>query len=415
MAKWKRRKARFTTPKPSRKAVALGIGTALLAWGAASNAAVNLFHFKAPQIALSLDSSDPVALVRDAQTRFNIGEIEGGSIEMLGIVQRSVSELPLNGPAFRLYGLTSAANADLPGVRAQMAMSDQLERRDAAAQLWLIEDAVEQNDIARALRHYDTALRVQRSSRALLYPVLTDALESEVIRERFLPYFDARPPWLDSFLRYAVSNTQQPTVIAELARSAGGFPEGPAFSSLDRELLTQLVAFEEYAAATDHFSRIDGADPSVLGDLSLTDASTNAAFAPITWQPFQIDGIETFVLASPSGNDAVEIEAEVEAGYKGPLARKLLALDPGAYRLSAEMRADDYGRADTARWIIRCAGQPQTLPLVQEEAPLADDFTISAAFTVPQDCPVQTVFVYSDTLVSTGYISIVLASALISQ
>lgn len=403
-----RKRPRFTTPKPTRKGVLLTLATAVLAWGGASSAAVNAFHFKAPSVALALDADDPVALVRDAQVRFNIGEIEGGSDEMLGIVRRSVSELALNGPAFRLYGLTSAANADLPAVRAQMEVSDQLERRDAAAQLWLIENAVQQNDVNQALRHYDTALRIQESSRALLYPALTGSLESPLIRERFLPYLNAPPPWLDSFLRYAVSNTQSPTAIAELARLSGGFPDGPAYSSLDRELLTQLVAFEEYEAAIEHFSGITEANQAVLTDLALTDDTTDNAFAPITWQPFQIDGIETFLLASPAGGGAVEIEAEVEAGYKGPVARKLMAFAPGEYALQADLRAEGFNRPDRVRWTIRCAGQTDILPLLRSEEILAEEFRLTARFSVPAGCPVQTLMVSADTVVSTGYVKLVL-------
>jgi len=400
-------------PKPSRRAIALLLGTGLLAYGAGSSAAVNVFHTRAPELALTLDGNDPVALVRDAQLRIDAGEMtQGGTAGILAVVRESVAELPINGPAFRLYGLSSAANSDLPGVRRQMALSDRLERRDLATQLWLIEDAVERNDIAGALGHYDKALRIRESSRAILYPVLTEAMKSPLIRTRFVAYMQDPPPWMESFLRYAVSNSDDPVAIAELAREAGGFPEGAAFATRDTELLRQLVATGEYETAIAHYRRIRGADPDVLTSLALTENATASGLAPISWQPFEIAGIEPYVLAARDG-DGVEIEADLEAGYKGPLARKLLALPAGGYALEAEMRAEDFSRGDVVRWSISCAKAESGEALLALEAPVEEQFEIAGRMNVPEGCPVQTVRVDAVTRVASGYVKIVLADAAI--
>jgi hypothetical protein len=401
--------------RPSIQAVAIALATLLATFGAATNALVNLTHQTAPEVALALNGDDPVALIRKAQVDLAAGTLPpGGNRALLDIVRRSIAQAPLNAPALRLYGLSSAANSDLPGVRAQMAVSDRIERRDAATQLWLIEDAVNRNDVSAALRHYDTALRIEQSTRTVLYPVLTDALQSPVIRQRFARYLDAPPPWLESFLRFAVSNTREPTAIADLARIAGGFPDGGAYSSLDRELLTQLVAFKEFPAAIAHYRRIKGAPKAVTGALDLTQASTDQAFAPVTWQPFSIEGIETFLLAAPPGEGAVEIEAEMVAGYKGSVARKLLALKPGKYVLSAQMRAQDFGSFDRAGWQIACAGATPSAPLLTKTVDLAEKMTLTGALTIPANCPVQLVTVTADTTVRSGYITLILAEAKVS-
>jgi len=408
------RTARSRFPRLSRRSLAVLAGTALLAYGAGSSAAVNVFHARAPSLALALDGDDPVALVRDAQMRISAGATRDGEADSIrSVVARSVRELPLNGPAFRLYGLASAANSDLPGVRAQMALSDRMERRDVAAQLWLIEDAVEQNEIERALSHYDKALRIRESSRAILYPALTGAMTSPLIRERFVPYMQDPAPWLESFLRYAVSKSDDPVAIAALVRAAGGFPDGPAFATRDTELLGQLVATGEYEAAIAHYRGIEGSDPGVLTSLALTAASTDNARAPVTWQPFQIDGIEPYILGASDG-EGVEIEADLEAGYKGPIARKLLALAPGRYDIEAGMRAEDFRRGDNARWTIVCAGQESQPVLLDEEVALGETMRLSARMTVPADCPVQTVQVNASTRFGSGFVTLVLAKARIS-
>lgn len=404
--------ARFR--RPSGRALALIVGTLVVAYGAASSAAVNLMHTRAPEIALSIDGDDPVALIRKAQLDLAAGNVgTNGGDDLAATIRQSVAELPLNAPAFRLAGLASATNADIPGVRAQMALSSRIERRDAAAQLWLIEDAVQRNDVAAALRHYDTALRISESTRPVLYPVLTDAMDSAVIRKRFLPYIETQPPWLESFLRFAVSNTDQPTAIAALAKEAGGFPEGFAYSSLDRELLSRLVANEDYREAIAHFRRIDGADAETVTTLALTADSTNERYTPVTWQPFSIEGIEPFVVATGAGG--VEIEADLQSGFSGPVARKLMALRPGNYTLSAKMRAEDFGMSDKADWRITCPGTERTAAIFFKEVDFADEMPVAGSFTVPGDCAVQLVTVSAATTVRTGYLKLILAEASLSS
>lgn len=402
----------FQRVSVTRKGLLFSVAALLAAGAAMANAAVNMLHTRAPVAALAIDSNDPVALIRDAQVRIVAGDAAARTDQaVLAVVQRSVRRLPINGPAFRLYGLNSATSADLPAMRAQMRVSDRMERRDVAAQLWLIENAVEQNDVSRALGHYDTALRIEESSRALLYPVLTGAMDSLLIRERFLPYMEANPPWLESFLRYAVSKTENPVSMADLARLNSGWPKGAAFSSLDTELLSRLFSNEDYAQAAAHFRRIDDVDETILTRLALTSDSTNPRLAPVAWQPFRIDGIESYILASPEGGGKVEIEAEVESGYRGPVARKFLALEPGRYRLASTMRAEDYSRPDLARWVLICAGGNDGLNLIREEVALGEEVTLETRFTVPQDCPVQSLLISTETLLTTRFVKIIIASA----
>ena len=396
----------------TRKGVFFGIAAFLTAGAAVADTTVNMLHTRAPQSALAIDANDPVALIRNAQTQIVAGNTEASADEaVLQVVQRSVRELPINGPAFRLYGLNSATSADIAAMRAQMRVSDRMERRDVGAQLWLIENAVEQNDVNAALRHYDTALRVEESSRALLFPVLTQALDSPLIRERFVPYMKANPQWLEGFLRYAVSNTENPASLAALARINGGWPEGDAFSSLDTELLARLVANDNFDGAVEHFRQIESADPATLTSLALNDATTNWRLAPIAWQPFRIDGVETYILASPDGGGAVEIEAEMEAGYKGPVARKFLALKPGRYRVDAAMRAEDFSNPDQVRWTLDCAETGRSQRLLAEEVAFDEDMTLSATLQVPAGCDVQSLLIRAETLVTTRYVKLVLESA----
>lgn len=388
--------------------------TGALAWASATDAWVNVTHSKLPESALAADSDDPVALIRAAQIRLASGRgFEGGAAQVSDIVRRSVTESPINAPALRLLGSMSSAEADIEGVRRQMALSDRIARRDAATQLWLIEDAVIRNDVDAALRHYDTALRISESTRALLYPVLTDAIQEPVIRERFVPYVRQRPPWLHSFFRHALAQSTDHRAMADLLRMAGGMPEGTAFSAFSTQVMRGLVTQGHFDDAIAYYRRMDGADPALLTSLELTSQSTSESLAPVSWQPYSVPGIEPFVVASAGGG--VEIESEIEPGFNGPYARKLLALEPGRYSIRIGIRADGAMPRDSMSLNLECAGATERTALVRTEQPMSEEFSLGGTFTVPGQCPVQALGLSARVNPSTDDVEVTLVDAKIRR
>lgn len=365
-----------------------GAATLALAWSAAIHAGSFAMQSRDPALALRIDPSNPVALIRIAQQNIALGKAgDNGGADVLAAAERSIREQPLNAPAFRLYGLVRAANADLDAISAQIAMADRLSRRDLGAQLFLIEDAVRRNDITAALRHYDTALRVEESSRALLYPVLTTALDEPLIRQRFKPYLADPPPWMESFLRHAVSTTANPASLAALGIEAGGFPKSDEYGSLDTELLVALEAAGQFSAFERYYRSLKHADQSLLTKIAFTEANTNRSLAPVAWLSYAMAGIDSAFVST--GADRLELEADLDPGFAGFIARKFTALPAGTYRLSASMRAKDFRPADSIRWQITCAKAEGTGELFNQTVTMADQFQILGGFIVPPACRVQ--------------------------
>lgn len=391
-------------------ATVLGVvATLALSWGAASQAAGFVFQSKNPELALSLDADNPVALVRDAQMKIATGGAASeGRDAVLSAAQASIRELPLNAAAFRLYGLVQSANSDLAAVGRQVALADRLSRRDLGAQLFLIEDAVRRNDVASALRHYDTALRIKESSRAVLFPILTEAMREPLIRQRFLTYMASPPPWMEAFLRFAIANSSQPTSIAALAQEAGGFPEGAAFATRNKEMLSVLVGAGDHREAIAFYRSIKNADAAVLQSAEFTDRTTDVAFTPISWQPFELEGIDALFLAGK--DDTLELEARMESGYTGPVLRKLLALPRGQYRFSARHRSDGHQPFDTLRWQAVCTGNAAGTLALDEGADFAPEFGVGGVLRVGQDCPQQMLTLSIATRASPGDIELIVES-----
>lgn len=385
--------------------------TALVVAGMASvHAAGMVFQLRAPSLALQLDEDNPVALVRDAQMRIAAGgTAEAGQGDaVLAAARRSVAQLPLNADAFQLYGLIQLANADPSAMSRQVAMADRLSRRDLGSQLFLIEDAVRRNDVAAALRHYDTAMRVQESSRAILFPILTEALSEPAIRQRFLPYMTSSNPWLEPFLRFAIGNASEPESIAALAIEAGGFPEGDRFATRDRELLAVLIGNGDYGMALRLFRSVANVDSGVLTQAGFTEAATDPAVAPFTWQPITVAGIDPIFLAG--NGDTLDLEARLDSGYDGWVVRKLFTLAPGAYTFQSALGSRGAQPNDTARWQIRCVDGGGEAELLVASTRLGEESTVGGRFTVPADCTMQQVLLSATTQVSAQDVTLTVSS-----
>lgn len=396
--------------KVSGRTLAVAFAALIVAGFATRDALAFALQSRAPDLVLRIDPGNPVALTQQAETQLTLGNPHMNSARVSEIARRSIRRLPLNAPAFRLYGLVQTADANMGRIGEQMAMANHLSRRDLGTQLFMIEDSVRRHDIAGALTAYDSALRITRSSQSVLYPVLTEAMREPLIRQRFIPYVKTTPPWLESFLRFAISNASEPASIAELAFAAHGFPKGGAYSSLDAELLGVLVGKGEYPMAVRYYRFLKSADPAILASLAMNEATTNSAYAPVTWQAYSLAGIDAAWVAT--SKNSVELEASLEAGYVGPVARKILALAPGTYEVAAPFGGAADGPDQTLSWKITC---PDGAVLLDASAQLAEKGAVTGRFSVPAGCVAQIVSISVRTAPGMDSIDLMLSSPRLSR
>ena len=392
----------------------LVVATLLLAWTSVTQAGSMIFQWNLPRIALWFDAEEPVALIRAAKEDLAVGGTQGNQgAAAIDAATRSIARNPLNKDAFGIFGLVSLANTDPERTSRRMAMADRLSRRDLGAQLFLIEDAVRRNDVAEALRHYDTAMRISESVRPSLYPVLTEAIREPAIRARFLPYMNASTPWLEPFLRHAIGNSSDPASIVALAVEAGGFPEGPRFATRVPELLSVLVAQGDYASARRLFEVVAGGDPAILTTAPFNDETTGIALAPFTWQPFQVDGIDSMFISG--GQSGLELESRMDSGFTGSVVRKLFALSPGAYAAAIPVASQGHAPGDAAIMRVACVAGGDAQMILNAREDLAEETTLRGAFVVPAGCAYQMVTVLVETQTRPGGVVLTLGSPAIAR
>lgn len=372
------------------------LALAVFAWNAGAFSASSALQSSNPQAALGINSSNPVAIVRKAEFDFRSRAESGGDPNGIRrAAARSVKASPLNAEAFRLYGLIGTAELQAEETAPYIEMASALSRRDLGTQLFLIEDAVRKRRVSKALHHYDVALRVKDSSRPLLFPILTSALNEEYVRDRFGVYLADPPPWLESFLRNAVSSSDDPSSIADLAIAHGGFPVASAYSSLSTELMVALEAKGQFDELVEYARSIGKNVGAILQSAEFSQDSISRSLAPVAWLPYSIDGIDALFVTGDGGD--LEMLVQLQPGFRGPVARKVLALPRGDFEIGTAITAEDFSPSDTLRWRISCPSAESKKFILDAAVEIEQELRKAFRFSVPEGCPVQKIEIFANT------------------
>jgi hypothetical protein len=133
------------------------------------------------------------------------------SYKPTGVEMRAAEESffasPLNPNLLSMLALTYALDGQSKRADDLMAVALRASRRDAVANLWMIEKAIQSNDIKAAVSHYDDLLSVHTEMWPTLFPVISAALRYNEVRKAIAPYFKARSNWGTPLLDYASRTT----------------------------------------------------------------------------------------------------------------------------------------------------------------------------------------------------------------
>ena len=284
--------------------------------------------------------------------------------------------------------VTLAAQAQLRGdareTRRMFGYAETLSRRNLTTQLWAIEDAVSRGDIAGALRHYDTALRVSRSASTILYPILAAALADPAIRSSLAAIMVKEPAWGPSFLAYALGSSTDPRHVASLfmnMRSAGTSIAPEASSSLINRLLLLNApddAWRYYASLRNGLARDHARDGRFMPN--------PASSSQFDWTAENVDGAAVSIQRDRQGGI---VDFSVPTGHGGVLLRQIQMLPVGTYRLSGTAVGIDQPDASMPYWTLTCR-DGQELGRVIVSRSRQDVNSFAGRFDIPSGCPVQT-------------------------
>ena len=337
-----------------------------------------------PQLALMLFPSESVALAGQAdQIFFSAPEKKSGAAQELALA--AVREQSINPKAIRLLGFIAELNQQPTRAERLVTLSSRLSRREPGAQFWLIEHKARNGSTADTLRHYDALLRTQPASSAVLYPRLLNAIEDKDTRQNLALYMRLNRSWMASFLNFALANSSNVSALNDLIVENGGFPKTAFAQDQTKQLLARLTTEKKFAEAQVLYLSLPSAKAERLLSAGFDRFDANAQFGALGW------------VIADTADAAFDVEPAATA--KRPMlsirvapvtttmiATKLLYLPPGDYRFAAQLARIDMTKNGTLLWQMRCATQND--PTVFWSVGALSK-SVSSAFSVPADCPVQ--------------------------
>lgn len=376
-------------PKPVRW-VLLGIYALLVAtvmWLGFANAVGNVSRNKNPELALQMDADNPVALTVKGDLILQSGPASDSLGQIKRLALRSVARQAINPAGLRLLGFVDALEGRNSKAEKLMNLSSRLSRRELGTRLWLIETAVDKENVTEALTHYDIALRSNIDSYQILLPTLTDALVDPEVRRGMWKFVNSPPPWMPSFLDVAISTSAHPEDIAKTLIGGGGLPEYPPYKGFSDRLAEQLIAKHQYGAFRDYYRSLKGGDPSALTNPSFIISNIDPIVTAAGWQLSSNTNVNAAFNANKGKYD---LSVFVGSGNREMAARKLLFLSPGDYNFVAVFNATEENRGAQASWQMHCLRADNKVSLWTATGDIVRGRrTTRQSFNVSHDCPSQ--------------------------
>jgi hypothetical protein len=353
------------------------------AWFALALAISGVTRIKAPQAALAFMPSESTALASRADQLF-FANPKNPPRAVSQLALKALEQQAVNAKALRVLGYAADARGDSILAERYVRMAARLSRREPGAQLWLIEAAARDGDIAQTLVHYDIALRIKLDTKTILFPRLLSAIQDAGIRRALKPYIRAENGWAAGFLYFANSNSKNLPALVDLVVETGGLADAETAKSQELDLLSRLVTQSFFDDARRLHMQMPGANPDRLTSAAFDPSDRDARFGPMGWQ--LIDAPDAGGgFGGKAGKRQTSLSIFANSATTSPVARKLLYLKPGRYLFSARLSNLDRGDGGFLRWQLRCP----TMPAAPIWTIDSINSMLQASFNIPANCPVQ--------------------------
>lgn len=344
-----------------------------------------LREFNPPLVARAAD--DPLARVLALQLELTENPERLVQPDVGQVARDSLRAQGLNVVALRTLALHAQARRDPDKSEAFAELAARLTRRDLFVQVMLIEQAVAANATAQALHHYDIALRTRSQAEMVLFPILNAALETPDIRAAVVPYVRGQTPWLLSFVNFGINqggdNTRR---LGELLALAGAGRRADLMEPSGAALLGELAKHGHFELARRLTLQMPSADAALLANASFTGRTIDPDYGPFSWTGLNTGSVGAAF--EPDGDAGRKARLFAMPGERGVALKRVLALAPGAYRLTearTRLQGDPGARAV---WELSCVGAEQPIWRGPEQ-PIAYRLSGVPGPTIPASCRFQ--------------------------
>jgi hypothetical protein len=314
-----------------------------------------------------------------------IALVENQSAETLERAERLATKAILDDPlevsAIRSLSFVHAYRGEAEQSMRLLHYGESLSRRDLMTELALAMEAKAGEKNHEAIRHYGHALSTtRRGYDVIVAQVLKDSRDHDFASELGSALAD-NPNWRDRFLPTYVARNEDPYALTATAK--GIWPHG--VSAKDRStavtFISRLLRLGAPMQAAELIKLTRGDAKTLVQNGDFEDASAQA----LGWRYESGASLSALSVPDEEGRGRL-LEVHAGSGHLGPVARQMLALSPGNYKLSARLIANEQADSGMPRVSVRCAASDSQLIEILRSA---DGERVYGDFVVEAECPVQ--------------------------
>jgi len=341
---------------------ALALLASLAAYGAYDFSRFDFLRYADPGAAHRERPADAVALSGWLDTRIGNDQQFLPGQEDAALARQSLVERPLSRASLRTMALAADGAGDIDFADKTMRLSERVSRRDSLAQLWLIERAVQKDDLKSAVAHYHAALSVQPGLGQILLPVLANALAFPEVREEIRPYLEQRASWAPSLIKASVETSPTDDLIA-LMMPAAGMLSDDQYTAANARLIARLASEGNADVAWDYTQKLwPDFDQKRFTDFSWNENNTGAQMGSLAWTLSQDSKITADLNAGSS------LAVSLSPLARGLIARRDVLVEPGAsYQLTQRLTFDAGTPKGQIRWNGECVAADGTMTPAWEQ------------------------------------------------
>ena len=345
----------------------------------------SLLRTRQPQAALAVAPFDARAKAALAGQKLGLNPQRGDVLQAAEMSRQALARDPTVVEAWRNLAFVAAVTGRQVEARRLFGLSQRLSRRDPSTQLWLIEDAVQRNDIPGALGHYDIALRTSPALADTLVPILVTATSDAPVSAELAKLLARDPPWAGQYFRYLAGMLPSGEAAADLLARVPPQVRARHMDWLPL-LVPKAIEARDYQAAWRIYTMLTrGEGGALVRDGAFARANT---FPPLEWEFISTADFRSEP-AGGSGDDA-GLRVTASTGAIGTVVRQLLLLRPGVYRLSSVSATGQGPSAERLVWQVRCAGSNSNLAMLDVTPVQSRQNRFQREFRVPaSNCEAQ--------------------------
>lgn len=231
-----------------------------------------------------------------------------------------LAQEPTSARSMRISGWGAEMTGNGTAAIQAMQAADRVSRRDIGVRAWIMRDRVRGNDVAGALREFDTMLRLTGTQRSDLLRQLSALLVIPDARSALIRYARPSTPWFPDLVAEAAVKPDAAVPLAQLLLAGRYVPVREDLTLRYNVMLKALADRGRVDLIEQLYPRLPGASRQVMYSLSLASKTDEVQYAPVAWDLLSASdyGAERSVSQSGAAGDGIR-------GFAAPLTRGVVA------------------------------------------------------------------------------------------